>query len=188
MTSSPIINNNRDVLFVKTFLLNAAFVAVMLVLWLIGKCTGRRNHARNAMIAMFTLMQTALVKSNTRWIDCTDGELDSAPCQGCPGSWTWCLLLVVYSAFVPLVLWWALRRDAKVPWCLCCKCFDSPDKGERFSREGSYGWVTKKYMPSTQWFEVAFIAYKVAMVFTAGACLHTISPGCGNLSSSSSIG
>jgi hypothetical protein len=95
---------------------------------------------------------------------------------------------LVYCVILPLVLGWALRRDAKVPWCLCCKCFDSPDKGEPFSREVSYGWVTNKYTPSTQWFEVAFIAYKVAMVFTAGACLHTISPGCGNLSSSSSIG
>ena len=87
---------------------------------------------------------------------------------------------------LPLVLGWALRRDAKVPWCLCCKFFDSPDKGEPFSHEASYGWVTNKYTPSTGWFEVAFIAYKVAMVFTAGACLHTISPSCGNLSNSSS--
>jgi hypothetical protein len=127
------------------------------------------------MIAMFTLMMTALVKSHTRWVDCTDGKLDVAPAVECH----WLLFVfgspsLVYCVILPLLLGWALRRDAKVPWCLCCKCFDSPDKGEPFSHEASYGWVTNKYTASTQWFEVAFIAYKVAMVFTAGACLHTI--------------
>jgi hypothetical protein len=177
------------VLVTKTLLVNVTFVVVMLTLWLIGKCTGRRNHARNAMIAMFTLMMTALVKSHTRWVDCTDGKLDVAPDEECPEVAKMSLLGspgLVYCVILPLLLWWALRRDNKVPWCLCCTCFDSPDKGEPFSHEASYGWVTNKYTASAQWFEVAFIAYKVAMVFTAGACLHTISPGYGNISSHSS--
>jgi hypothetical protein len=201
-SSSP---SPLDSFLVKTLLVNATFVVVMLALWLIGKCTGRRNHARNAMIAMFTLMMTALVKSHTVWLDCTDGTLDVAPDTECfyskesadhrrvPAAARAIMFVLafpslVYFVILPLLLGWALRRDAKVPWCLCCKCFDSPAKGEPFSHEASYGWVTNKYTPSTQWFEVAFIAYKVAIVSTAGACLHTISLGCGNLSNSSSIG
>ena len=145
------------------------------------------------MIAMFTLMMTALVKSNTVWVDCTDGKFDVAPdteCDTTSGDSLWFFGSpgLFYCVILPLVLGWALRRDAKVPFCGCCVSCDSPDKGEPFSHDASYGWVTYNYTPSTQWFEVSFIAYKVAMVFTAGACLHTISRGCGNLSNSSSIG
>ena len=160
------------VLKFKTFFVNAVFVAVMMALWLIGKGTGRRNQARNAMLAMFTLMLAALVKANTRWIDCTDGTMDPVPGMECKPGVRGVGGVAVFCVLMPLVLWWALRRDGKLPFCLCCgRCFDSPGKGEPFSRGASYAWVSDKYSPSHQQFEVAFIAYKVATVFTCSKYL-----------------
>ena len=40
--------------------------------------------------------------------------------------------------------------------------------GEPFNRDASYGWITRKYAPSCQWFELSFIAYKVAAVLARG--------------------
>jgi len=80
-------------------------------------------------------------------------------------------LLYVIS---PLVLLWALRRKTeKVPFCLCCKRFDSPDEGEPFSCDASYAWATRKYTPSHQWFEIAFLGYKVVTVFTSSEYTYT---------------
>eukprot|EP01046_Picozoa_sp_COSAG06_P076721 COSAG06_NODE_24618_length_657_cov_1.170251_1_plen_161_part_10 len=142
---------------------------VMLALWMYGKRKRRRNHARNAMLATYTLAVSALVKSGTQWFDCSDDgtgqlTLDAVPDDEC--GWEPMVIFgtssFLFCVIVPMMLLWALRRKTeKVPFCLCCKRFDSSDKGEPFSYDASYAWVTRKYTPSHQWFEIAFIGYKV---------------------------
>jgi hypothetical protein len=50
------------------------------------------------------------------------------------------------------------------------------DSGEAFSHDASYAWVTRKYTPAFQWFEVVFIIYKVVTVFTSSTsiCTHRL--------------
>jgi hypothetical protein len=164
-----------EILALKSVTFLGLIVAVMLALWAFGKYKGRRNHARNAMIAVYTLAVTALVKSSAQWYDCTDDANGMRTFDALPGTecfWYSQIISAVpgffICAIVPLVLLWALRRrDTKVPCCFCCKRFDSPDKGEPFDYAASYDWVTRKYSPAHQSFETAFIGYKVMTAFTA---------------------
>eukprot|EP01046_Picozoa_sp_COSAG06_P035694 COSAG06_NODE_3860_length_4823_cov_4.086367_4_plen_201_part_00 len=163
-------------------------VFVMLALWIIGKCKGRHNHARNAMLATYTLVVSALVKSITQWVDCSDdgtGKLtyDVAPGEACVRAGTGQMVLgsLFFCCVIPsLVLLWALgRKTKKVPCCCCCPCFDKPllcrnmYTKEPFSYDASYAWATQKYTPSDQSFEVAFIGYKVVTVFTSSEYTYT---------------
>eukprot|EP01046_Picozoa_sp_COSAG06_P029547 COSAG06_NODE_2745_length_6354_cov_59.692246_5_plen_309_part_00 len=165
------------IILLNTKILYGTVAFVMLAVWMYGKCKGRRNHARNAMLATYTLVVSALVETTTSFVDCTDdgtGTLtyDAMPSVECRWEWEAVVIFgppgLVSCVIMPLVFLWALRRKTeKVPFCLCCKCFDSPDKGEPFSYAASYAWVTRKYTPSHQWFEVAFIGYKVVTAFTS---------------------
>ena len=149
---------------------------VMLVFWMIGKCTGRRNHARNAMLATYTLVVGALAKSATSFADCSDGWLDDSPNVRCDNRSRFALVIFFPTGVIipPLLLLWALGRETKkVPCLLCFPCFDWIDKGEEtFSHAASYGWVTRKYKPSHQSFEVVSIAYKVVMGFTSSEYIY----------------
>jgi hypothetical protein len=143
----------------------------MLAFWMIGKWTGRRNHARNAMLATYTLVVGALAKSGTTFFDCSDGWMDAMPSAECYNEQK---ALAFFAILLPgviipsLVLMCALRRKAKkVPCLFFFPCFDWIDKGETFSHAASYGWVTRKYKTSHQSFEVVSIAYKVAMAVTS---------------------
>jgi len=159
-----------DSLATKTMLINGAFVVVVVGLWCAGKRLGRRNHARNAMLAAYTLMLTVCAKAHARWLDCTDGMFDAAPGEAC--DFRGPLLaspILLYVAVVPLLIVLSLRRDSK-PLCKCCH---SAERNEAFNYNASYGWVTRKYAPSYRWFELAFLAYKVAAVFASGEC-HSI--------------
>ena len=166
---------NSQLAALKTLVPFAAVAFVMLAFWMYGKYKGRRNHARNAMLATYTLVVGALAKSGTTFFDCSDGWLDAAPDTKCRISKIAVGLIILTSGVIipPLLLLWALRRKAKkVPCCCCCPCFDSPDKGETFSHAASYGWVTRKYKPSHQSFEVVSIAYKVVMVSTSSEYIY----------------
>ena len=44
--------------------------------------------------------------------------------------------------------------------------------------EESYAWVTRKYKPGRQWFEVAFIGYKVVTVSSTRECILFIGAQC----------
>ena len=44
--------------------------------------------------------------------------------------------------------------------------------------EESYAWVTRKYKPGMQWFEVAFIGYKVVTVSSTRECILFIGAQC----------
>eukprot|EP01043_Picozoa_sp_COSAG02_P036180 COSAG02_NODE_2635_length_8365_cov_2.690056_6_plen_624_part_00 len=165
----------------KMVLINATFFVLMLALWLAGKYLGRRNHARNAMLAAYTLMLTVLAKTHVRWLDCTDGYLDVAPYESCETHMGMYLLaspILFYFVFVPTLIMMALRRNTKLPCCGCCKCCDSLAVGEPFNYDASYGWITRKYAPSCRWFELAVLAYKVTAVFACGGsrCLVSLSP------------
>jgi hypothetical protein len=150
----------------------------MLALWMYGKCKGRRNHARNAMLATYTLVVSALVKVSAMWVDCTDDgtgtlRLDAAQGSECERGLGPFFSLFFLFVIPSLVLLFALhRKTKKVPCCCCCPCFDWIDKGETFSHAASYGWVTRKYKPSHQSFEVVSIAYKVVMVSTSSEYIY----------------
>ena len=125
-------------------------------------------------------MVSALVKSITQWVDCSDdgtGKLmyDVAPGEECGDSFGLPIGSLFFFCVIPsLVLLWALgRKTKKVPCCCCCPCFDSPNKGEPFSYDASYAWATQKYTPLDQSFEVAFIGYKVVTVFTSSEYTFT---------------
>jgi hypothetical protein len=141
------------------------------------------------MLATYPLGVSALVKATTSFVDCTDDgtgtlRFDAMPSNECrwePSTGSLFDQVVIFGSpglvscvIMPLVLLWAIRRKTeKVPFCLCCKCFDSPDKGEPFSYDASYAWATRKYTPSHQWFEIAFIGYKVVTVFTSSEYRYT---------------
>jgi hypothetical protein len=148
----------------------------MLAFWMIGKWTGRRNHARNAMLATYTLVVGALAKSGTTFCDCSDGRLDAMPSAECYNEQKAIAFFAILlpGVIIPsLVLLCALRRKAKkVPCLLFFPCFDWIDKGETFSHAASYGWVTRKYKTSHQSFEVVSIAYKVVMVSTSSEYIY----------------
>ena len=172
-----------DSLAIKTGLINATFVVLMLALWLAGKRSGRRNHARNAMLATYTLMLTVLAKAHVRWIDCTDGMFDAAPDEPCDFRGPLqASPILIYFVLVPVLIRSALRRDTKLP---CC----TSKEGEPFNHDASYGWITRKYAPSCRWFELIFLAYKAAAVFACGesSVLSLLSPPV-HLSPSASAG
>ena len=177
-----------SVVAIKSLALYGAVAFVMLAVWMYGKCKGRRNHARNAMLATYTLVVSALVKSTTSFVDCTDDGTGTLRFDAMPdGECMWESMVILGSpglvscVIMPLVLLWALRRKTKkVPCCCCCPCFDKPlhqvlcrnkyrnkYTKEPFSYDASYAWATRKYTPSHQWFEIAFIGYKVVTVFTS---------------------
>lgn len=174
-------DNHVRVVRFKADMVNATFVVVVLALWLAGKLLGRRNHARNSMLATYTLMLVVIARAHVKFVDCTDGKFDLMPHTDCNLT-EWGALrevlygsiaLCIYCVVVPVLILMALRRDTKGVFCFpCCssrvlsRCFDS--SAEAFDHDASYGWVTRKYAPSSRWFELAFIAYKIAATFACG--------------------
>ena len=130
--------DDSDTLFVSKFLItHGAFFAVNTIL-LIPKLTGhhRALHSTNAMIAVWTLTLSPLVKSCIRTIDCTHQpqysppiwSLDSMPSIECWADNTtfWvmavmgCVLLSIYAVIIPVYLFRRLlreSRDATAPDC-----------------------------------------------------------------------
>jgi hypothetical protein len=92
-----------DALFYKVLALNGVFWLIVLTLHWLGQRTGEQIRARNAQVAFYTLVITALTKSHARGVDCTNGQLDAAPTDECGGDYTafgW-IGLVVYCIVVP---------------------------------------------------------------------------------------
>ena len=164
--------DDSDTLFVSKFLItHGAFFAVNAIL-LIPKLTGhhRALHSTNAMIAVWTLTLSPLVKSCIRTIDCTHQpqysppiwSLDSMPSIECWADNTtfWvmavmgCVLLSIYAVIIPVYLFRRLLHESR----------DATD--ERWDDEflESHGWLLLRYKPNRWFFEFFLIAFKLTIV------------------------
>lgn len=83
--------------------------------------------------------------------------LDVQPSSWCYTWWIGLAGFAIYFVFLPLALLRSLRRG------------DPAD--EKFTE--SFAWATIKYTATRQWFEVAFIWYKVAEVSMFSKSDHT---------------
>jgi hypothetical protein len=124
-------------LLVKLFLANGTAALIMLALWGIGKKTCQRNRARNAMVALYTLLIMMLMKTSLMGMDCTDGYLDYQPQSKCEkagygASW---VTLVFHGLCSPLLLLWVLARGRKRE-----EIEDDSVRAEQYSFTDSFSW------------------------------------------------